>query len=312
MLQNADVELGNGFRALQGRLKARREMNNILPIQLDPALNEPATREELTAYQFIIELIYDRCGIRLHEGKHHLIKARLGKRMRHHNIPTLPEYVAFLRSKGDEDELTHVTDALTTNFTHFLREEDHFKFLVKQGLPSALPAGQKRFKVWSAACSTGEEPYSICFYLAEHFPLAAGWDWSVLATDISTKVLAKAEQAVYAADRLSNMSPEWIPKYFQKGRNAWEGHYRIKPALTDRVTFKSLNLLGQYDFKDTFPVIFCRNVMIYFDRPTQEQLVKQLTRFLMPGGYLLVGHAESLTGLTISLKCLRPSIYQKI
>lgn len=267
--------------------------------------------DETEAFDYIIGVIYERSRIRLHDGKQSLIRSRLGKRMRHHGFEQLGDYCDYLRQSGDEDELTHVVDALTTNFTNFLREEDHFQFLVRQALPAVLPRGQKRFQVWSAACATGEEPYSLALYLAEHFPLAEGWDWRILATDISTKALAKAQQGIYAAERLTSLPPEWLRKYFQRGQHDWEGHYRIKSQLAQRVRFQQLNLLGQYHFAEAFEVIFCRNVMIYFDRQTQEQLVTQLHRFLVPQGHLLIGHSESLNGLQVPLRCLRPSIYRR-
>jgi len=209
-----------------------------------------------------------------------------------------------------EEELTHMVDALTTNYTQFLREKDHFEFLVGTALPGAVK-GRKRFNVWSAACATGEEPYSIAFYLNEYFPTVGAWDWNVHATDISTKALDKARQAVYPQDRLSSLPQEWWRKYFQKGLREWDGHYRVKPQLRERIHFRQINLLGNYTFPEPFEVIFCRNVMIYFDRPTQEQLVQRLAQFLIPGGYLLIGHSESLNGLNIGLRCLKPSIYQK-
>lgn len=269
-------------------------------------------QEEAQAFEYIISLVYARSGIRLHEGKQHLIRARLAKRMRHHGHGTLADYCDFLEKSGDEDEITQVVDALTTNFTNFLREEDHFKFLVQTALPSLLGSTQKQFSIWSAACSTGEEPYSIAFYLMEYYPTLGGFDWRILATDISTKALSKGQQGIYQKERLSSMPAEWVRKYFQRGVNEWDGHYRVKTSLQERVHFENLNLLEPYNFSDTFQVIFCRNVMIYFDRPTQERLVKQLARHLTPNGYLLIGHAESLTGLNVPLKCLRPSIYQKI
>jgi chemotaxis protein methyltransferase CheR len=271
-----------------------------------------ARTNEAEAYDYIINLIYDRCRVRLHEGKQQLIKARLGKRVRLHGFESLGDYCAFLRSQADEEELTHVVDALTTNFTHFLREEDHFKFLVEKALPTVLQAGRKRFEIWSAACASGEEPYSIAFYLHEHYPPLAGWDWRIRATDISTKALNKAQQGIYAADRLEALPCEWLPRYFQRGQGQWLGHYRVKPALAARVQFQHLNLLSTYGFTETYAVIFCRNVMIYFDRPTQQQLVKQLVTHLDPGGFLLVGHSESLTGLSVPIRCLRPSIYQRL
>jgi chemotaxis protein methyltransferase CheR len=265
--------------------------------------------DEASDYDFIIRLIYDRCRIRLHDGKHQLIKARLGKRMRQHGFETLAQYCHYLRRSADEDEFTHLVDALTTNYTQFLRERDHFEFLVGTALPK--PAGARRdFRVWSAACATGEEPYSMAFYLSESFPPEAGWDWRITASDISTKALTQAAQGIYPEGRLESLPLEWRRKYLQKGQKNWEGHYRVKPQLMDRVLFRQINLLGDYGFRETFEVIFCRNVMIYFDRPTQEQLVQRLAQFLVPGGYLLIGHSESLHGLNIGLRCLKPSIYQ--
>ncbi len=266
---------------------------------------------ETDALNYIIELVYDRCRIRLNDGKQPLIRARLGKRMRLHNMATLPEYCEFLQREANEEEHTEVVNCLTTNFTNFLREEDHFRFLTEQALPELLPPRPRRFNIWSAACASGEEAYSIAFYLSEHYPPGAGWDWRILATDISTKALDKARKAVYAQERLETLPPEWVPRYFQRGCNGAKGLYRVKPHIRERVTFRQLNLLGQYAFRGAFPVVFCRNVMIYFDRPTQQQLVERLARFLSPQGYLLVGHSESLLGLSIPFRCLGPSIYQK-
>ncbi len=267
---------------------------------------------ETEAYQYVIDLIYDRCRIKLHDGKEQLIKARLGKRMRHHGHATLEEYCNFLRTEADENEFTLVVDALTTNFTNFLREEDHFKFMVQHGLPAVVPTGQRRFNVWSAASSSGEEAYTIAMYLAEHFPLAQRWDWRITGSDISTKVLATAQRAVYAEERIRTIPQEWLRKYFQKGVGRWEGYYRVKPDLAERATFLQINLIESYEHSQPFELIFCRNVMIYFDRQTQEQLVNRLCRFLVPKGHLLIGHSESLNGLNVPLRCVRPSVYQLV
>jgi len=266
---------------------------------------------ESEACQYIANLVYDRCRIRLHEGKDALIKARLGKRMRKHGFAGLAEYCDFLRTRGDEEEVTRVIDTLTTNFTNFFREADHFKFLVEQALPSILPKGEKKFHVWSAASSSGEEPYTIGFYLSEYYPPALGWDWRIAASDISTKVLEQARLGIYPAERLGAMPQDWLRKYFQKGVGRWEGCCRVKSSIAERVSFRQINLIESYNHPQPFEIIFCRNVMIYFDRPTQEQLVNQLCRFLVPKGYLLTGHSESLNGLNVPLRCLRPSIYQR-
>jgi chemotaxis protein methyltransferase CheR len=263
------------------------------------------------ACQFIADLVYDRCRIRLHEGKDALIQARLGKRMRKHGFAGLPEYCDYLRTEADEEELTTVIDALTTNFTSFLREADHFKFLVEQALPSLAPKTGKTFRIWSAASSSGEEPYTIGFYLSDYYPPALGWDWSIIASDISTKVLEQARRGIYPDERLTAISRDWLHKYFQKGAGQWEGCCRVKSSITERVSFRQINLIEAYHHPQPFEIIFCRNVLIYFDRPTQEQLVRRLCQFLVPNGYLLIGHSESLNGLNVPLRCLRPSVYQR-
>lgn len=269
-------------------------------------------KADAEACRYIIDLIYQRCGIRLHDGKEALIRARLGKRMRHYGFATLAEYCDYIQATPDEDELEKLTDALTTNFTSFLREEIHFQLMVKEALPSLIEPGSRKIRIWSAASSSGEEPYSIAFYLADHYPATEGWDWRITASDISTKVLAKARQAVYPQDRIEGLSRELLRKHFQQGVGTWQGYYRIKPALSERVNFRQVNLIEQYQHTELFQVIFCRNVMIYFDRQTQEQLVNQLCRFLVPNGYLFIGHSESLNGLKVPLRCLRPSVYQRI
>jgi len=266
---------------------------------------------EAEACQYIANLVYDRCRIRLHEGKDALIKARLGKRMRKHGFAGLAEYCEFLRADGDEEEITRVIDALTTNFTNFLREEEHFKFLVEHALPSALPKGRKKFRIWSAASSSGEEAYTIGFYLSEYYPPAAGWDWTIVGSDISTKVLEQARLGIYPTEHMDVMPREWLHKYFQKGVGRWDGCCRVKASITERVVFRQINLIKPYDHPQPFETIFCRNVLIYFDRQTQEQLISRLCRFLAPQGYLLIGHSESLNGMNVPLRYLRPSIYQR-
>lgn len=277
----------------------------VVPIPMRPV------RDETADLEFIINLVYERSRIRLHDGKEQLIRARLGKRMRTLGFDDLSSYCDHLKRGAGDDEITHVVDALSTNFTNFLREKEHFDFMISTSLPATLPRGQKRFMVWSSACSTGEEPYSIAFFLAHHYPLSQGWDWKILATDISTKALGKATEAIYPAERLNALPQEWQRAYFQKGFGKWDGHFRIKEEIRSRIEFRHLNLLGEYPFSDTFQLVFCRNVMIYFDRKTQEELVRKLARLLVPKGHVLIGHSESLTGLNTGLKCLRPSIYQK-
>jgi chemotaxis protein methyltransferase CheR len=268
-------------------------------------------RLELEALDGIIELVYQRSRIRLNRSKEALIRGRLGKRMRALALSSLPEYWAWLRSPAGSEEAARAVDALTTNFTHFFREREHFEFMVDEALPSLVGSGKKRFSVWSAACATGEEPYTIGFQLSERFPPAAGWDWRVLATDISNRVLEKARAGVYAEDRLNGVPKDWVRKYFQRGVGSCSGLVRVKTAVTARVEFRQMNLLEDQPNDPSFEIVFCRNVMIYFDRPTQERLAIRIARALVPRGYLFTGRAESLNGLAVPLRCVKPSIYQR-
>jgi chemotaxis protein methyltransferase CheR len=252
----------------------------------------------------------DRYGIQMRDGKEAMIQTRLGKRIRHYGLASLADYCDLLQNPGDPDEWSRVVDALTTNFTHFLREPDHFSWMVEHALPSAQKQNGKPFRVWSAACSSGEEAWSIGMYLAEHSLATRGWNWEVTATDISTQMLKKARLGIYSEDRLKELPPPWLRKYFQKGLGQWEGLYRVKRIIADRISFQQINLIGEYSLPHCFQVIFLRNVMIYFDRANREQIVSRLCRFLAPRGYLLTGHSESLNGLSVPLRCLRPSIYQ--
>jgi chemotaxis protein methyltransferase CheR len=268
------------------------------------------TDNESSDYDLIVSLVHERSRIRLHDGKQALIRARLGKRMRALGFATFHEYCQHLRAGADEQERIRVVDALTTNFTSFLREQDHFEFLVQKALPSILPTRPGPFRIWSAACATGEEPYTMAFYLADWFPPAAGWDWQILATDISTRALETAAAGIYPESRLTAVPKEWQRRYFQMGRGDWAGQYRIKQSISQRVEFRGLNLLDHQPFTHSFEVIFCRNVMIYFDRATQSQLLRQLRAHLLPKGFLFTGHSESLNGMSSALRCLQPSIYQ--
>jgi chemotaxis protein methyltransferase CheR len=208
--------------------------------------------------------------------------------------------------------MSFLIDQISTNHTHFFREIKHFDFLREVVFPKwqATARRSEPFRIWSAASSTGEEAYSIAIHLAEHFAPAESGRWQIEGTDISTRVLETAQRGVYETDRLTSIPAEMQRRHFQRGTNQWAGHFRVKDELRKRVNFQHLNLLdGGYPFPRPFDLIFCRNVMIYFDRPTQETLVRLLAEQLVPGGHLLVGHSESLSGVKHSLKLLRPAIY---
>ena len=264
-------------------------------------------------FEFIRSVVYERSRINLSPDKRELVSARLGKRLRATKLPSLGDYCRLLKSPGAEEELGNLIDAISTNHTFFFRESVHFDFLRDKVVPEMTARARaerwRRFYVWSAACSSGEEPYSIAITLADTLKQ---WSWHIEATDISRRILAKAANAIYDQETVLKISPAVVRTHFQRGFGPQEGQYRVKPALREHVTVRHLNLLeGEPPFTEPFHVIFCRNVMIYFDRRTQEELVGRLARRLVPGGYLFVGHSESLAHLGHELRMVRPAIYQK-
>lgn len=267
-----------------------------------------------TEFEFIRGLVYEHSRINLGPDKRELVSARLGKRLRATSIGSVTDYCQFLKLRKDDEELGHLIDAISTNHTFFFRENAHFDFLSKVALPELKARARKenwpQFKIWSAACSSGEEPYSIAMTLAE--TLANDWAWHINATDISNRILEKAKAGIYREETIGKMDQGYIRRHFQRGHGPQAGNYRVKAELRSHITFQHLNLLeGAFPFEESFQVVFCRNVMIYFDRPTQEELVQKITRHLVPGGYLFVGHSESLTGIQHSLQPVRPAIYRR-
>jgi chemotaxis protein methyltransferase CheR len=266
-------------------------------------------RDELSArdFQRIAALAKQHFGLDLRSGKEALVAARLRKKMRELGIQSFREYCDRVVSDTSGESLLALTDALTTNHTSFLREPAHFDFFRRRVVPEF--ASSERLSVWSAACATGEEPYTICMAALEECGGAARC--SVLATDISGRALEAARRGVYAADKVAGLPPEWLRRYFLKGEGPAAGQYRIRPQVAAMVEYRRLNLIGPWPPLGPFAAIFCRNVMIYFDRPAQAALVKRLAGCLAPGGYLFVGHAESLTGFEHPLQYVQPAVYQR-
>jgi chemotaxis protein methyltransferase CheR len=264
-------------------------------------------------FEFIRHLVYEQSRINLGPEKKDLVSARLGKRLRATNLPNLDEYCKLLRSPDAEQEVADLIDVISTNHTFFFRENAHFEFMQKRVIPEMRAKTDRNpsttMNVWSAACSTGEEPFSIAITLAEHL---RDRPWNILATDISHRVLEIAKAATYRDDAVVQITPAMILAHFQKGYGPQMGNVRLRPAIRERVQFQQLNLLkGEPRAPGPYQLIFCRNVMIYFDRRTQEELVARLTRYLSPGGYLFVGHAESLTNIRHSLTPVQAAIYQR-
>jgi chemotaxis protein methyltransferase CheR len=220
------------------------------------------------------------------------------------------EYFQLIASGMEPGELQLAIDLLTTNETYFFREEKHFEFIRDRILSGPKPAAP--FRVWSAACSSGEEAYSTAIVLAEFFNQPSSLSWKIECSDISTRILERAQKAVYLNERVANVPADIQRNYFQSGTGDWTGYVRVKESLRKNVQFHHLNLFDTpYPFQHLFHIIFCRNVMIYFDRPTQESLVNRLADHLHPGGYLFVGHSESLSGIRHPLKTCAPATYQK-
>ena len=266
---------------------------------------------KLSSHQFdkISRLVYQISGIDLHEGKEELVKARLLKRLRHLKISGFDHYLKYLANDKSGSEVRAMVDILTTNKTHFFRESEHLDFLRDEIIPGF---GNDPIRIWSAGCSSGEEPYSIAITLCEAIPDIGKRDIKILATDISDRMMEQARQGLYDEETLKSMPPQLKHKYFQKAEAGSGNRYRVVPQLQSMVSFAKLNLMEEWPMRGLFDVIFCRNVMIYFDKPTQENLVKRFWSHLREGGYLLVGHSESLTFLAHDYRYLKPAVYQKI
>lgn len=264
------------------------------------------------------ELIYETVGINLHEGKKPLLQARLSKRLRATGIKSFEEYYKYVTTPHNFAEFINFIDAISTNLTYFFREEQHFIFLEEVALPEIISRkekqGDRRLRMWSAACSTGEEPYSIAMCVLEYLEKRRtkySWDFKILATDISTRVLRIAIEGMYSEDRIQKIPPILRHKYFEKMLKNEEYMYRVVKDLKDIVVFRRLNLKDPYPFKGPFDVIFCRNVMIYFDKLTQQDIITKMISYLETGGYFFVGHSESLAGLKHDLVYVRPAVYCK-
>ena len=265
------------------------------------------------AYDFLAALIYDRSRIRLGADKQSLVSSRLAQRLRDLSLESFEEYCRLLQSQAAEDEIGTLIDLISTHHTHFFREQAHFDSLARDILPtmaSRLGPLQRPFRIWSAAASSGEEVYSLAITLAEFTRLRPAFSWHIDASDISRRMLDRCRRGIYAANKVELPSRELLERYFQRGFGVQEGYYRVKAELRRHVTVEHINLFQPlYPLPKGFDVIFCRNVMIYFDVPSRELLIQRLTEQLSPGGYLFVGHSESLIGVRHQLQSVWPSVY---
>lgn len=259
-------------------------------------------------YNSIRDFIYKEAGIDLGPSKQMLVSSRLNKRLRHHNLPSYKAYVDMIHTQGNELERQMATDLLTTNETYFFREPEHFNFLRKNILENH-PKG-KLFRVWSAASSSGEEAYTISMILDDYFGTMTPWE--IFGSDISKRILEKAEKGLYPTLRIDGIPKPFLKKYCLKGKGEFDGFLLVDPALRRKCSFKQVNLIKPLPDVGKFDVIFLRNVLIYFDDKTKESIVRRLVGALRPGGTLFIGHSESLKGMELGLELVAPTTYKKI
>lgn len=261
-------------------------------------------------FKFIRDLVAEQTGIALSEAKTHMVYSRLSRRLRSLNIPSFAQYCDYLNN-GPTDELANFVNALTTNLTAFFRENHHFEFLAKSLLPDIFAAkDNKRVRIWSAGCSTGEEPYSLAIVLREHMPRSQNWDVKILATDLDSNVVAKAASGIYEENRLNGVSAQRMKRFFTRNRNT--NQVKVKPEIQELITFKQLNLMHEWPMKGPFDFIFCRNVVIYFNKDTQKILFKRFADMTVDRGFLFIGHSESLFKVSTQYQLIGNTIYQKI
>ncbi len=262
--------------------------------------------------------IYGEYGIKMPEVKKTMLQSRLHKRLRELNMTSYKDYIEYLFSKeGQQIEVIHMIDMVSTNKTDFFREPVHFDFLHSHALPELLSGDRsnRQIKLWSAGCSSGEEPYtisiSLCEFMEQH-PLLA-FDYSILATDISTRVLKTASEGIYKEARVEMLPLNLKKKYLLRSKDKTSPTIRIIPDLRRRINFHRLNFMDNaYNVPDSYDIIFCRNVLIYFDRETQEKVINRLCAKLKPNGFFFLGHSESITNFNVPLKQLKPTIFRKI
>ena len=268
-------------------------------------------------FERLSAFIRSECGIKMPEQKRVMLEARLRKRLRALGIDSFGEYCDFLFSpEGLQQEKVPMIDVVTTNKTDFFREPKHFDYLVRHAIPELSRSGgagtRHPLSVWSAGCSTGEEPYTISMVLTDYAEAHPGFRFSILATDISTKVLEKAFRGVYKEERAGLMPEAMKKRYLMRSRDREKATVRVVPELRSCVKFRRLNFMDDdFGIDTSFDIIFCRNVIIYFDRPTQQKVLQTICRHLKPGGYLFMGHSETLSSLSMPLVSVGSMVYKR-
>ena len=266
-------------------------------------------------FRRVSDLIYSHCGINLHEGKRSLVRARLAKRIREGNFASFGAYIDYAESEQGEKEFTNLVDAISTNLTSFFREDSHYQYLREVFLPDLMArksqSKERRIRAWSAGCSSGEEPYSMAITLLEETEKRGKWDIRILASDVSTRMLDRASAGSYDAEQIAPLNQQQRSRFLSANRIYGKKVYQVSAALQNMIRFRYLNLMNEWPFQGPFDVIFCRNVMIYFDKPTKEKLINRFWDCLASGGLLCIGHSESLTGTEHKFRYVQPVTYMK-
>lgn len=267
-------------------------------------------------YSRLCKLIYEQAGISLGTQRKTMLEARIRRRLKELSIASYGDYCDYLfTGPGLKAELVNLIDVVTTNKTDFFREPKHFEFLVSRVLPeiAASTTTRRPFLLWSAGCSTGEEPYTLSVVLSEYALAHPGFSFRILASDVSTTVLERASLGIYSADSVQPAPAALKVKYFMRGREPGSNRVRVVPELRRLVEFRHLNFMDEdYGIAEMFDAVFCRNVIIYFDRQTQQRILTKLTDHLLPGGHLFVGHAETLHELNLPLVPVAPALYRRV
>jgi len=263
-------------------------------------------------FRFIQNLVAERTGIVLNDIKRTMVYSRIARRIRQCGVKDFSEYCDLLKA-GDESELISFTNAITTNLTSFFREEHHFEYLAETVLPELEKSKvDKKIRIWSAGCSSGEEPYSIAMTVNDYFKHKPGWDIKILASDLDFDMVERAASGVYKEERVTGLDKKHLRNYVKKGKGKHVGNVRMHSELMDMITFKQLNLLHEWPFRGPFDFMFCRNVVIYFNKETQKELFDRYADMLADNSALFIGHSESLFKVTDRFKSIGRTIYRKV
>lgn len=260
-------------------------------------------------FQRIRQLVGEHTGIALTDVKRQLVYSRLARRLRKLGLDSFAIYCR--RLEEDDEELVCLINAITTNHTAFFREAHHFDFLAKELLPRLMHSGQRRLRIWSAGCSSGQEPYTIAMVLKEHLPTARPWDVKILATDLDSDMIATAEQGVYPLQDIQPVPAPMLKRWFLRGTGAMAERVKVVPELKEWIRFRQLNLMHAWPMQGPFDLIFCRNVTIYFDTPTKVRLFDRFADMLAADGHMIIGHSETLLNISDRFELVGKTIYRK-